>query len=228
MRRSMLMCLLPVVAAAPVTAQAFEGTVTMDLPSMSNTAGGMTYQIKGDKMAMSMTMGQNAGPMAGKEMRMIVDQGTGKMTMLIPMEMGGSKGMKMVVDMKSAANDHQADIVNTEIKPLGTSETIAGYKCDDYEIRDKGKVTGRMCATHDLGTFAYPSGSPMGGRSSTPAWARVLSEKGGFFPLKYADENGKTVIVVTSVKRGNVPADAFAIPEGYNDMSGMMSGRRGG
>ncbi len=223
MRRTMLMCVLPVLAALPLAAQSFEGTISMEMPAAGNAMGAITYVIKGDRLAMVMTMGQGSGPMAGKEVRMITDQGSGKMTILIPMEMGGSKGMKMVVDMKKAVADRDAS--DAEIRALGTHEVIAGYKCDDYEISDKGKPAVQMCATHDLGTFSYPSGGPMGGKA--PAWSRVLAEKGGFFPLKISDEKGKTLMVMTSIKRGSVPSDAFDIPEGYNDMSGMMGGRGG-
>jgi len=217
MRRFPLFSLLPVLAAAPLAAQAFEGVVMLKMPSMGASVGDAKYMIKGDKMVTVMAMG--SGPMAGKEMRMITDRTTAKSTMLIPMEMGGMKGMKMEIDLKAEAAKagHAAEITS-----LGTSETIAGYKCDNIAIKD-GKNTTTVCMSSQLGTFAYPSGGMSGG---APAWVSALSSHPGF-PLRVTGTDGKVILEVTAVHPGKVAAEEFVIPDGYTSMPGM-GGRRGG
>ena len=225
MRRSTLLYLLPVLAAAPLAAQAFEGTVMMRMPVGGTALTDAKYMIKGDKIAAIMTMGPGAGPMAGKEMRMITDRTAMTMTMLIPIEMAGMKGMKQVIDLKKAAAAHTKTPV--EAKALGTSDVVAGYKCDNFEITD-GKRVSTLCITRELGTFIYPSGGMMGrGGGDAPAWVTAMRDHPGF-PLRVSDHDGKVIMEVTGVKKGNVPSDTFEIPEGYSDMGGMMGGRGGG
>lgn len=219
MRHSTLLSLLPILAAAPLAAQTFEGVVMVKMPTAGPAAGDAKYMIKGDKMVTVMTMGANSGPMAGKEMRMITDRTTAKSTMLIPMEMGGMKGMKMEIDLKAEA----AKAGHTsEITALGTSETIAGYKCDNIAIKD-GKSTTTVCMSSQLGTFAFPSGGMSGG---APGWVSAMSSHPGF-PLRVTGTDGKVILEVTAVHPGKVAAEEFVIPDGYTSMPGM-GGRRGG
>jgi hypothetical protein len=222
MRRFALLTVSLAMIAGQMPAQAFEGTVTADLTMGKDGPMNVKVMIKGDKSVTVMTLGATAGPMSGKEMRMITDRSTGKMTMLLPMEMMGNKGMKMVMDLDKATGDKDAKI---EVKALGTSQTIAGHKCDDYDVFDKGKATTRVCVTHELGRFIFPGGGPMGRGDGPPAWARAFGKDA--FPLKVSDSDGKPVMTVTGVHKGSVPADAFVIPDGYADMSGMAGRGRG-
>lgn len=221
MRRSALLSLLPLLAAAPLASQAFEGVVMIKMPTAGPAAGEARYMIKGNKMVTVMTMGGNSGPMAGKEMRMITDRAAMKSTMLIPMEMAGMKGMKMEIDLnaQAAKAGHAAEITS-----LGTSDVIAGYKCENIAIKD-GKNTTTVCMSTQLGTFAFPS-SGMGGGGGAPGWATALSSHGGF-PLRVTGTDGKVVLEVTHVKPGPVSAEEFVIPDGYTSMPGM-GGRGGG
>jgi hypothetical protein len=206
---------LSLFAAVPLAAQ-FEGTVVMNVPTSPGTE--MTYYIKGNMLAAKVTSPAQ-GP--AHEVHMIFDLPNHKMTKLVPMGMGGSKGMKMVIDTKDQA---ESSTTTSDVKALGTSETIAGYKCDDVQVIDNGKPSGTLCLTHDLGFFAYAVMSGMGKRAATPTWAKVLGNKPAF-PLKATDEKGKVVMVATSVQKGSIPDDAFTVPDGYQDMSGMMGGR---
>ncbi|HEY4322030.1 MAG TPA: DUF4412 domain-containing protein [Gemmatimonadales bacterium] len=228
MRRLALILALPALVAAPAAAQSFEGTVTMTMSSGGSNAMTMNYLIKGDKMAFDMTMPGNSGPMAGKSVHGIVDNGAHTVTMLIAVEMNGSKGFKMTENVDQVMSQMKGP--DPVVKALGTTETIAGYKCDDYSVTDGKNVT-NLCMSHSLGTFSYPS-NPMGGRQGAPAWARFLGKNPGF-PLKVWTPDGKVAMVVTSIQKGSVPADAFTIPDGYMDMGsgglgGMMKGMMGG
>lgn len=202
-------------AAASLGGQTFEGTVVAKMPMFGT--GDLTYRIKGDKSATTMSMG-------GMEARLITDQTAGTTTMLIPMAMGNSKGMKMVIDMKKEAAKMNGK--PAVIKPLGTSETIAGYKCENIEITSDQSVT-VACISRQLGGFSFTGGGIMGrGGNGTPSWASVLGGRPGF-PLRVTGSDGKLIFEVTSVHPGSISADVFAIPEGYGDMSNF-GGRRGG
>jgi hypothetical protein len=230
MRRSALMLLFPLLAAAPLTAQGFEGTV-MVKPTADGTMP-TTWMIKGQRIAVDAAMPASAGPMAGTATHIIVDFGSQSVTVLVPLTpamsgmMGamlppGTKGLKMATALpKGTAAAGTA-------KKLGTSQTIASLKCDDYEgTSTDGKVE-RVCMTHDLGEFAYPGGGMggRGGRGSGPGWVEVMRQVGGF-PLKEWTPAGTVDFEVLSVQRGSIPASVFEVPEGYNTMGGM--GGRGG
>jgi hypothetical protein len=229
--------LLPLALALPLGAQGFEGTVSMRLSSPQGEMDAK-YQFKGDKMAMVMIAPASSGPMAGSEIRMIMDPAAKTMTMLspIPAGMGGggmfpadAKGIKMVMPMDGAAAGQGASGPAPTITKLGTSQTIAGMKCDDFEmVEDNTKM--RMCLATGMGKFTFPEMSGgMGGRgrggNSTPAWAKALGSNPGF-PLKVWEASGKIAMEVTAIDRGAVPASAFETPAGYVDMSGMMGGGR--
>lgn len=226
---------LPLALALPLGAQHFEGTVSMRLSSPQGDMDAK-YQIKGDKMAMVMIAPASAGPMAGSEIRMIMDPAAKTMTTLLPVPagMGGmlppdAKGIKMVMPMDGNATGQSANTPTPTMTKLGTSQTIAGMKCDDFEmVQDNTKT--RMCLATGMAKFTFPDiGGGMGGRgrggNSTPAWAKALGSNPGF-PLKVWEASGKVAMEVTAVDRGAVPASAFEVPAGYMDMSGMMGGRR--
>ncbi len=234
--------LFPVaVLAAPVAAQGFEGTVSINIPKADGSINTMKYLVKGDQAAVIMTAPASMGPMAGAEIRIIIDTKAGKTTMLIPLSgdmatqfgaMGGGnmKGIKQVVDMNQVAS--QGDTTSPEIKSLGTSQMIAGHKCNDFEVTAKAEVT-RVCLSTDMGSFRFPNlgGGPGGrgrGGAGAPGWARVLATHPGY-PLKAWTPDGKVTFEVTKIEKGDVDSSMFEIPDGYMDMGGMFGGRgRGG
>jgi Domain of unknown function (DUF4412) len=225
MRRFVLSMLVPALAAAPLAAQTFEGVVTVNMPIAGGALGPAKYHVKGTKIAIITTTDASMGPMfGGKEVRNVIDNTSHTMTMLIPMEMAGMKGVKMVIDMNKAA----ANAKPVEVKSLGTTETIAGYKCENFSSTEGKNVT-TMCISSQLGTFAMPGS--MGGRGNASAsWVTALASHPGF-PLRVTGPDGKLMFEAVSVEKTSVPDSMFVIPEGYNDMSGMvgrMGGRGGG
>ncbi len=229
--------LIPLAAAAPLAAQ-FEGTINMTVSNANANTGDMHMKImfKGDKQVTAVTMPATAGPMAGMEMRAIMDTKTLTVTNLIPLPPGmaamtgnpDAKGMKMVMDLSKATEGAPTDKA-VQIKKLGTTKKIAGVDCEDYEFSgDNGKPM-KACITSSLGRFVFPQMGGMGrGRGSgPPAWAKAFGDRPAF-PLKVWSDDGSVAMEVTSVERGSVPASVFEIPDGYVDMSGVMRGRSGG
>jgi hypothetical protein len=236
MRRSIAVTLIGLLAATPVGAQ-FEGTVTMKMSSKEGSNEDMTVKMamKGGKTVTMMTMPASAGPMGGGEMRSIFDPSAHTSTILMPIppemasvpQLANAKGIKMVMDLSKARPQGAGDAGNVDIKKLGTSETIAGMSCDDYEVTDK-KETTRMCLTESLGSFMFPQTGGIGGRgrgASAPAWSKVFGNK-PMFPLKVWTPDGKMAMEVVSVDKSSVPSSLFDIPDGYMDMSAMMGGFR--
>lgn len=229
MRRLFPLLLL---AAAPLAAQDWQGSVAMTLtsPEMGRDPITMVMHRRGTRIANVMTMPASAGPMAGQETRMIIDEGSRKMTMLTPLAPGmmippamtggkPAKGMKIVMDLGAELDDAKAP--EGSVKALGTSQTIAGTKCDDYEVTTEGE-TMQMCLASGLGKFAFASASPRGmGSASVPAWARAIAGK---FPLQVRDKAGKFTMTATKITPGAPDAALFEVPDGYADMSAMMGG----
>jgi hypothetical protein len=236
MHRGLTALLVSAFAASPLAAQ-FEGTISMKMSSQDGSkTDGMTVKIvmKGDKQATIMTMPASAGPMAGLEMRSILDPKTNTVTTLVPLPpsmsamagMAGAKGFKMVTDLSKVGGSTESDS-KAQIKKLGTSEKVAGFDCDDYEITAANGDISRACITQSLGRFVFPQGSGgMGRGASAPPWAKAFGNRPAF-PLKVVTADGKVAVEVTSVDKGAVPASTFAIPDGYTDMGAMGRGRGG-
>jgi len=71
-----------------------------------------------------------------------------------------------------------------------SKETVNGYECDKYEIRDKGKL---------ISTF----------------WQSPKFE----FPIKAITDDGeKTTMELKNIKEGNVDANLFKVPSGFTKM----------
>jgi hypothetical protein len=226
---------LPLLLALPLGAQGFEGTMSMRISAPDGTLMDVKYLIKGDKMGMTMTAPASTGPMAGAEIRMIIDQGAKTATMLMPAPAGmtnmlppDTKGIKMVTPIAAEAASAGGAAAVT-YKKLGTSQTIAGLKCDDYEATTDGQTI-RSCLASNVGMFSYPNlGGGMGGRggrgAAAPAWSKGIGQAPGF-PLKVWSTDNKVAMEVTAIDRAAVPASAFEVPAGYMDLGGAMGGRR--
>ncbi len=224
-----LLLLASVIGVSPLAAQ-FEGVIHVRVRGAagSNTAMNAAMSVKGDQSVMTLKMPASAGPLAGSDIRVIADPGAGTTTMLLPMPpgmpaMGNAKGMKMVMQTNDIVSD--ANATEGELKKLGTSQVIAGMKCDDWELRSKKEAPVKMCLTDGMGRFMMME---MGGRGrpgaqSMPKWAkRIYNDK--LFPLKVWSGENDVSFEVTSVERKAIPASTFAVPSDYMDMSKMMGG----
>ncbi len=192
----------------------------------------VTYYLKNGQMAMEMTLPAGS-QMAGQKLRMLYSDGARQMTMLIPMSadmmgrMGGmgngTKGIKMMLDVSTIMADSMG---TATVNKLGTSETIAGYSCDDFAVKTDNQTT-TVCVTQELGRFVYPAMNMGRGRTNAPpAWTAIFGKQG--FPLKLKMPDKQGTMEVTGVEKGSVPDSVFTVPSDYMDMSGMMGGRGGG
>jgi hypothetical protein len=241
-RSSLLLLLaIPPLAAERAAAQGFEGTVTMTITSTTAASQSnditMKMATRGDRSVTTITMGSSAGIMAGMEVRTIIDRNANTVTTLTPLPPGmpmpssmtggvNAKGFKMVTPFSGmGVTGGRASDVKPEIRSLGTSETIVGLSCEDFEITMAGSTPYRACITRALGTFTYPmsgrgmTGGRGGGASSSPEWARAFGDKPAF-PLKVWHTDGKVALQVTAIDKSPVAESAFEIPEGFVTMPG--------
>jgi hypothetical protein len=232
MTRSFFLFLLAIPAiAGRAAAQGFEGTITMNVTTVfgwRSTDGSIKTATKGDRTVTTLLLESRGGPLAGGVARNIIDRKANTVTTLTPMPPGISlpylaggadaKGLITVTPLSAMAGaGGTGSDTKPDIRKLGTSETIAGMSCDDYEITEQNSASVRACITTALGAFAFPiSGSGIrGGRGSAPpGWARAFGEKAGF-PLKVWSSDGKVALEVTGIDRSPVADSEFAIPEGY-------------
>ncbi|MDZ4258352.1 MAG: hypothetical protein U0994_06870, partial [Gemmatimonadales bacterium] len=122
--------LLALVTTAPLAAQ-FEGTIAMTASDNGTDPVAIQYYVQKGRVAIVMVAPPSAGPMAGSEMRMLMDPDQQKMTILMPLSgqmaamMGGAKGIKMVTDLKDLPNGDEV-APNGSVQELGTKQRIAG------------------------------------------------------------------------------------------------------
>lgn len=204
--------------AAPLTAQEFHGTVSMRMTDAQGQTVDTKVYVGRDKQAMVMTT--PSGPMAGTEMRIVINPAANRVTILMATDMiPGSKGMKVVNEIGAAPGPSTANASPTA-KPLGTSQTIAGMRCDDYEVTADG-MTYKLCVTEALGRFTLPDMSANARGPQRPGWMGAFGNR-PVFPLKLSSNDGKLTMEVTSVVRGMPAAALFEEnPEGYTTPPGM-------
>ena len=113
-------------AAAPVSAQSFEGRIAFKVSDERGTAHEMEYQVRANKMRFEM-----AGR-GGQSMAMVMDPANQKILMLMP-------GQKMYMERPLApvAEAARGAEGKASVTATGRKETIAGHVCEHFLITDE-------------------------------------------------------------------------------------------
>lgn len=207
--------------ATPVAAQEFRGTISMRMTTPQTAPIDTKVHIANGKQAMVMTSA--TGPLAGQEMRIVINPAANRMTTLVSTTMmPGAKGFKVVSDMTPAGTS--GNNASATAKALGTHQTVAGMRCEDYDVTVNGQVM-KMCVTEALGRFSLPEMSGSGG-AQRAAWVSAFGNR-AVFPLKLSSADSKMTMEVTAVDRGTPAASLFdENPEGYVAPPAMPGARR--
>lgn len=196
-------------------ADAFEGKVTLGMKDRKDKEVVISYVMKGSKIRMIPDVQEAQG------VALIFDVEKGEMMTLMP-----EQKMYMVMSMKGAMNSAAKKSSKEKMPELvktGRTETILGYKCDEYVMTDERGNKTEIWATDKLGTYMGASaggGGMMGrGKASGPAWENVLKGRDGFFPLRVVSRDRKDKetfrMEAKSVEPGNVPDSTFEPPAGF-------------
>jgi len=206
-----------VLLAPPAIAQrAFEGAVTYRMTSDGRSAEA-TFMSKGTRTRMEM-----ASPGMPGTMVVLMDNTT--MMMQVVMQ---SMGMYLEMDMKKMAESAPSGgAANTaSIEKTGTSDEIAGIKCDNYRMKSGDGPETEACIATGMGYFMGGMENPMGGRgraSAGPNWAALARDfKDGMLPLRTRMmRNGTwvTIMEAVSVVSKALEDSLFRLPEGLRKM----------
>lgn len=215
--------------ASICSAAAFEGKVSLAMSSGKGKPQTLNYSIKQDLMRIDIVAD-------GQSIATIMDVKKLEMTMLMP-----EQKMYMVMPMKQTLEKAaaMADAKDPEIEKTGRTETILGYKCDEYVTKDKNTTT-EIWIAEGLGAFmglgenggGGGMGGMFGGKKKTGGWEEKFKGKPGF-PLRVVSRDAKSKetfkMEATKIEPGSLPASLFQPPAGYErfqmpNMGDMLKG----
>jgi hypothetical protein len=201
----LILCCFPFLSMG----QNFEGIVYFEVSDLTKQGmGELPYMIKENKARMEFGEGQQKGAIL-----LLPDES--KMVFV----MDAMKGY-ITMDADQAPNDTE-EITDAEASKTEKTKTIAGRECEVWQIESENNII-EACMAQGMGTFMMPK-SPMG-QDNTPQWAKELIAQGAM-PLEVIElKNGNQTVQMraTKIEEKSLSADLFEIPNGYNDMSGMM------
>lgn len=215
-------------------AGAFEGKVSLAMSSGKGKAQVLDYSIKDTAIRIDLSA-------EGQSFATIMDLKKMEMLMLMP-----SEKMYMVMPLKDKIEKAVGDAVAKEpnVEKTGRTETILGYKCDEYVSKDRDTTT-EIWIAEGLGAFmglGSGGGNPMAGMfggggkpKAAGGWEEKFKGKAGF-PLRVISRDAKSretfKMEATKIEPGSLPASQFQPPAGWQkfqmpDMGGMMKGLGG-
>jgi len=117
----------------------------------------------------------------------------------------------------------------TKLTKTGKFDTVAGYRCESWDISSDHKE-GTVCVAHEgVSWFSMP----MTGIPTEHAWMAELMD-GKHFPLRFVgyDKDGtteKSRVEVTKIDKKALPASEFQYPPTYRviDLAQMLQGMGG-
>jgi hypothetical protein len=208
-------------------AASFEGKVTLAMTTGKNQQV-LDYSIKGTAIRIDMAaQGQSfATIMDLQKMEMLMLMSEQKMYMVMPIK----DKVEKAVDESLAKQPN--------IEKTGRTETILGYKCDEYLSKD-GNVTTEIWIAEGLGAFmglgsSGGMGDMFGGskKKAAAGWEEKFKGKPGF-PLRVISRDAKSKetfkMEATKIEPGTLSPALFQAPAGWQkfqmpNMGGMLQG----
>lgn len=149
-------------------------------------------------------------------------------------------------DVKAKMEAAMGDMFKVKVEKLGTSRTIAGYRCDNYIVNIGQMSASEQCLTSDvklpaqawdrykkysdtmrsmLGAFGPMAKSAVSMRDElAKAKGLPLASK---TTMNIMGRQSVSTTEVTSIKYGAVPASAFDIPAGYKQVDSPLKNALG-
>ncbi|MEO8798086.1 MAG: DUF4412 domain-containing protein, partial [Polyangiaceae bacterium] len=124
------------------------------------------------------------------------------------------------LDFSGAKGESNTSGDTSNVKQTGKHETIAGYDCEDWTVRDPSGKRTELCVAQGLVYFDL--GSLRGGGQTLSPLAKEFKDKRSF-PLRSVefDASGKelTRSEVTKIEPKSIDAARFLPPSGYTEVS---------
>jgi hypothetical protein len=180
-------------------AQTFEGIVTMKVHGgdSAREPREMQYSLRQGAARIDMAVRNDARAV------MIFDRDAKTTTMLMP-----AQKKYLVVPISPGIGEHRSgDHPRPEIVRTGRKETIAGYECEHWLIKEPEHEVD-ACVASGLGSFM------MSVRGREESWTGSLRDQQGF-PLKVARVGGPTIMEVTKIEKKALDASLFVPPADY-------------
>lgn len=214
--RSPLLAAALLLLPAGLAAQSpFEGVVTYRMTAMGQE-GTVRYMAKGTRIRQEMELPQMPGMMF-----MLMDTESSVMRTVMP-----GMGMYMEIDLDQASRyltgEQQEAAENMAIEKLGTSDVIAGIRCENYRVGPP--ADSEVCMASGMGWFmSAPSPRGRRGAAGGPDFSAFRKHfKDGALPLRVIQIRGDTrevMMEATSVERKSLDAALFELPAGLQKMT---------
>jgi hypothetical protein len=202
----------------------FEGVITMHTTSSHGTAQDLVIETKNERMRFDMT-----GP-KGEVTHAIFDPQANKITVLMD-----AAHAYMDMDFSKPTSPQPNTSPDTSsVTKTGKHETIAGYDCEDWSVKDPSGKRSDVCIAQGIAFFDIGSMRP--GAETQPQWMKEFREK-KYFPLRSVefDATGKEIsrMEVTKIDKKSLDASLFVVPPDYKkfempSIPGMPHGMPGG
>lgn len=198
----------------------FEGVVTYTVTAEGMSAS-VRYMSKGSKLRQEIEVPGMTGAMF-----MLMDTEGGPIRAVMPamgmyMEMDQEQAMAMLPEEARRQMD-----ATPKISKLGTSETIAGVRCDNYRFAAEGQPEIEGCIATGMGWYFGGAGQMPGrgrGGPSLPDLSAYRAEfKDGMMPLRIRhQQNGQwqTIMEATAVEKKSLDDKLFELPQGLRKMT---------
>jgi hypothetical protein len=222
-----LVTICVLLAPCVLSADSFEGTMTMTMSSSSSKNGPQAINMSMKDGNVRSDIQTQRGTMSA-----IMDMKNQQMIFLMPQQR-----MYMVQSMNHPAIPQQAQQYQAAASAAGSTptlvqtgekETILGYECTKYTATNE-KGTTQLWVTDQLGTFAglFHGGAPGRPAQPPPEWETALKGK-GFFPMRVigTTDKGSFKMEVTAINKTSLPDSLFAPPDGWQkfDLGSLMGG----
>lgn len=224
-----LLTVATLLSAAVVHAASFEGKVTLAMNMGKGQSQVLDYSIKDTAIRIDLSA-------EGHAFASIMDLKKMEMLMLMP-----DQKMYMVMPIKDKVEKamDQAFEKDTSITKTGRTDTILGYKCDEYVSKDRDTTT-EIWIAEGLGSFMGlgSSGGGMGdmfgggAKKKAAGWEEKFKGKPGF-PLRVISRDARSretfKMEATKIEPGSLPASLFQAPAGWQKfaipgMDGLLKG----
>ena len=213
--------------AAPITTslsaqspKQFEGAITFNITAEGTTIS-MRQSFKGNRFRMDVEAPGMPGPLF-----MLGSLDGGTLQTVMP-----SMGMYMETStdevMRQIGSATELPTGKLSITPLGTTATIAGTECRNFQIK-RGNDTTEICVAEGLGWIGNLNlPGPMGGTHGLPDFSAEMEEirkqfPKGMMPLRLRSNiNGAMTMIMeaTSIEVGPLDDALFTLPAGLRKMN---------